>query len=65
MKNIIKYTLGLPLLIFLSLSIVTSIIVIGSVEFLNKLILKGDFETDYCVASETFNDILNIWKPIK
>jgi len=65
MKNSIKYTLGLPILILLTIGIVCcggiiNLIELGS-EFIGFLI-EGDFDFD---LTEWWIDVKEIWQPIQ
>ncbi len=67
-KNLIKYTIGLPLLFIITFTLIFTSVMIFCLEFcygLSRLILNADFEVDFFVPIDMLNSILKIWKPIE
>jgi len=65
MKNLIKYTLGLPILLVFSLFFLLMILIIILVNYLIvepcRFVLRGYCEPVDCLFLE---NLVNIWKPI-
>ena len=67
-KNLIKYTIGLPLLICLTIGMFFMAIFIFILEFGGEclgVLIEGDCSFSNFCSLDVFGSIIQIWSPIK
>ena len=65
-KNLIKYTLGLPLLILFSIALIAYSVGIIIFDFLGNivdLVIYGD--TEFYTTVDILSDLEDLWRPIR